>query len=194
MADVPFAERYTPDILRSNHEGALSSAREVVPLLLAAMPALESVVDVGTGVGTWLAEFMRRGIWDVLGMDGPWVRPAQLVIPASHFAAIDLREPMRSMLGFNLCLCLEVAEHLSSEHADTIVASVTSLAPIVFFSAAIPGQGGWHHENEQPIAYWHKKFAARGYMPRVLPGLAESGPEVCDYYKRAVLYIREGES
>jgi hypothetical protein len=31
------------------------------------------------------------------------------------------------------------------------------------FSAAIPGQGGELHVNEQPYEYWRTKFTARGY-------------------------------
>ena len=31
------------------------------------------------------------------------------------------------------------------------------------FSAAVVGQGGEFHINEQPLSFWQEKFAARGY-------------------------------
>jgi len=34
---------------------------------------------------------------------------------------------------------------------------------VVLFSAAVPGQGGEHHVNEQPPEYWRSLFAERGY-------------------------------
>jgi hypothetical protein len=33
------------------------------------------------------------------------------------------------------------------------------------FSAAIPGQGGVNHINEQPPKYWVEKFWRRGFVP-----------------------------
>jgi len=34
----------------------------------------------------------------------------------------------------------------------------------VMFSAAVPGQGGEHHVNEQPLEYWREKFRERRYV------------------------------
>ena len=61
-------------------------------------------------------------------------------------------------------MSLEVAEHLDEAAADTFVASLVALAPLVLFSAAIPYQGGTNHVNEQWPSYWHAKFAARDYV------------------------------
>lgn len=60
---------------------------------------------------------------------------------------------------FDLAQSLEVAEHLDECYADNFVALLTSLSNIILFSAAIPHQGGTHHINCQPPAYWAKKFA-----------------------------------
>ena len=37
------------------------------------------------------------------------------------------------------------------------------VAPVVLFSAAIPGQGGVGHKNEQWPDYWANRFATHGY-------------------------------
>ena len=52
--------------------GSRNSAREVVPFLLKHFP-LKSVVDLGCGLGTWLAVFKENGIDDIAGYDGDYV-------------------------------------------------------------------------------------------------------------------------
>ena len=54
--------------------GSLESARVVVPLLVEATSP-RSVVDVGCGIGSWLAAFQEAGVEDVLGVDGLVGRP-----------------------------------------------------------------------------------------------------------------------
>jgi hypothetical protein len=65
---------------------------------------------------------------------------------------------------FDLALCLEVAEHLPADAAPLLVQSLTALAPVVVFSAAIPGQGGDGHINERWPSFWSRYFAAHGYV------------------------------
>jgi hypothetical protein len=60
-------------------------------------------------------------------------------------------------------VCVEVAEHLPASGAPSFVADLARLAPVVAFSAAIPGQGGEGHVNEQWPEYWERLFAASGY-------------------------------
>jgi SAM-dependent methyltransferase len=141
---------------------ALSSADMVVPLMIDLVrPA--SVVDVGCGLGAWLAAFVRAGVTDVIGVDGDYIDRAMLKIPAERFHARDLVAPLSLDRTFDLAVSVEVAEHLPESVADQFVASLTDLAPLVAFSAAVPGQGGNHHVNEQWPSYWAEKFAARGY-------------------------------
>jgi hypothetical protein len=61
-------------------------------------------------------------------------------------------------------MSLETAEHLEPESAEAFVECLTCLSNIVLFSAAVPGQGGTGHINEQWTAYWVKLFADRGYV------------------------------
>ena len=48
--------------------------------------------------------------------------------------------------------------------AGTLVRFLTNAAPIVVFSAAIPGQRGTAHINEQWPEFWRDLFATRGYQ------------------------------
>ncbi len=153
---------YSADFFASHRAGSASSAARMVPFILE-LTGARSVIDVGCGIGTWLAEFGTRGVSDVLGVDGPWVNPAQLAIPRENFVAADLALKLPVDRTFDLAISMEVAEHLPASNADRFVDSLTKLAPIVVFSAAIPMQGGTDHVNEQWPGYWAAKFDTLGY-------------------------------
>ncbi|MCS6855678.1 MAG: class I SAM-dependent methyltransferase [Elioraea sp.] len=157
MSAPPYDRRFY-DLLATTAD---PSAAVVVPMVLALAP-VASVVDVGCGTGGWLAAFRAHGVEDVLGLDGPWVAEAQLRIPRELFRRCDLAAPLRLARRYDLALALEVAEHLPCDRAEGFVADLLSAAPLVLFSAAIPGQGGEGHVNEQWPAWWAERFAARG--------------------------------
>lgn len=153
---------YTADYYRETEPLARSSARVVVPWLVDILHP-KSVVDVGCGTGVWLSEFVRLGISDVIGVDGEWVDISQLTIASERFIPADLGRPLDLGRQFDLALSLEVAEHLPPEAADQFVDSIVTLAPVVVFSAAAPGQGGEQHLNERWPSYWSEVFGRRGY-------------------------------
>src|SRR3954469_11797421 len=88
--------------------GSTDSARVAAPLILSAVPA-GSVVDVGCGLGAWLAVFKEEGATDVLGIDGPWVDRSHLLAPPGESVAHDLEHPLEVPRRFDLGLCLEAA-------------------------------------------------------------------------------------
>ena len=122
------------------------------------------VVDVGCGHGTWLAAFQECGITDLTGIDGPWVKTEDILINATQYRSFDLAQPFDLERRFDLALSLEVAEHLAPASASSFVDSLVRLAPVVLFAAAIPGQGGVMHVNEQWPGYWVALFNERGYV------------------------------
>jgi hypothetical protein len=148
------------------NEQAAGSARsaEIIAPLISSLVNPQSVIDVGCGIGTWVAAFRAAGIPTVEGMDGDYVDRSMLRFPETAFRPVDLREPLRSSLRYDLAVCLEVAEHLPESRAEGLVEDLISLAPAVLFSAAIPGQGGTEHINEQHLSYWTEKFLSRGYI------------------------------
>lgn len=145
----------------SDRSSSDRSARVVVPDILS-MVRPTSVLDVGCGDGSWLRAFMAAGV-EILGVDGAWAAES-LVIPYEFFMPADLSEPVEIEGRFDLALSLEVAEHLPENVAPSFVATLTRAAPIVLFSAAVPGQAGVNHVNEQWPEYWAALFAHHGFV------------------------------
>lgn len=147
---------HTTDIHNTN------AANQIIPYLLDKIE-IKSVLDIGTGLGTWLAVFLEHGINDVLGMDGDHVDKKLLAIPESKFRIHDLRERFDLKRAYDLVLSLEVIEHIEPEFEDIFFDNIIKHSETVLFSAAIPGQGGQNHFNEKWQSYWIQKFEKAGY-------------------------------
>jgi SAM-dependent methyltransferase len=157
------ASLYDAEFFDRHRDGSRRSAAITVPLLIDLFEP-RSVLDVGCATGVWLSVFREHGVDDILGIDGPWVEKGHPEIPDNLFREYDLTQPISLERTFDLALCLEVAEHLPAEAAPGLVQSLTALAHVVVFSAAIPGQGGEGHINERWPSFWSKCFAAHGYV------------------------------
>lgn len=183
---------YTEEFFRFIDATALRSARRIVPRVLGLVEP-KRIVDVGCGQGAWLSVFREHGVTDVLGVDGEWVDPANLLIPRERFRQWDLRQPLDLGESFDLAVCLEVAEHLPPEQADSFVESLTRLAPIVLFSAAIPDQGGVGHVNEQWPDYWVERFARHGFraVDFLRRELWDDGEVAWWYVQNTLIFLRE---
>lgn len=120
-----------------------------------------SVLDVGCGTARILARLAARGVV-VRGVEGS--RHAIAASPvADAIVRRNLEQGVPDLGRFDLALCIEVAEHLPERVAPKLVDGLTRASDRVLFTAAVPGQGGTHHVNEQPRAYWERLFAARGF-------------------------------
>jgi len=168
------------------------AAAVIIPLVLKITGA-RSVLDVGCGVGTWLAVCAEQGIDTYLGIDGFEIDPsAMLQIPRQNFRQADLREPLGLDRQYDLAMSLEVAEHLPPEIGPALVKQLTSAAPAVLFSAAIPGQTGPGHINERWPSYWADLFAKHDYCPvdEIRPAVWRRDDVVFWYRQNVILYLR----
>jgi SAM-dependent methyltransferase len=136
----------------------------IVPMLIKILNP-QSVVDVGCGIGTFLSVFHTNGVTDIRGYDGQWVDREKLAnhMDLKYFFPVDLEHEIRAERRFDLAICLEVAEHLKEQSANTLVNTLVSLSNVIVFAAAIPGQMGQNHINEQWPDYWEAKFQKAGY-------------------------------
>lgn len=173
--------------------GSRNSAKEIVPFLLQLFP-VRSVVDLGCGLGTWLAEFRNCGVTDVVGYDGDYVPREYLQIPAEQFHAADLANLGPSDRRFDLAMSLEVAEHIAPAKAAEFVENLTSRSDIVMFSCALPYQGGTGHVNENYPEYWAILFREKGYVPvDVLRERFWHDGMICPWYRQNILLFIKRE-
>ena len=162
MFTKPKESIYSSEFFAGQADGSARSASVVVPLVLTLLP-IKSVIDVGCGVGPWAAEFLANDVPDVWGVDGDYVDRSRLRIPSDRFLARDLTKTLELGRTFDLAVCLEVAEHLPGSRAVGLVADLTSMAPCVLFSAAVPGPTGTGHINPQYLPYWIELFKTHGF-------------------------------
>jgi SAM-dependent methyltransferase len=167
------------------------SAEQIVPLLTAVLP-IKAVADIGCGQGAWLRVWGKAGA-SVMGVDGPYVDRRHLMIDTTQFRAVDLSCPIDLGQQYDLVQSLEVVELLPGGCAPDFIKTLTAHAPLVMFSAAVPGQGGEHHVNEQPLEYWRKKFRDRGYVAidYIRPQIVRN-PRIQHWYRcNIILYAEE---
>ncbi len=159
---------YDDKFYRAQKDDSFISAKIVLPIVEKVVHP-RNVIDIGCGVGTWLAAWKNLFGVKIYGVDGDYVDRSQLFIDEKDFYPLNLekRGGVSDLFvdkKFDLVESLEVAEHLSPERADSFVEDLTKLGDIILFSAAIIGQTGTNHVNEQMQSYWAKKFLSLGYV------------------------------
>jgi SAM-dependent methyltransferase len=163
----------------------------IVPIIIDVLHP-KCVVDMGCGLGTFLHVFEEHGIKDVMGLDGKWVDKNKLSqnIDLKKFQEIDIEKGFNIQRRFDIAICLEVLEHVSPEFANQAVSILTGLSDIIVFSAAIPGQVGQNHVNEQWADYWEEKFRAQGYsFHDVFRPIFWNNKNVARWYKQNMFLV-----
>jgi hypothetical protein len=162
IAGRPSTQFYTSQFYDSFASMSHSSARRILSVVFDYLTP-RSIADVGCGVGTWLSAASELGCSELTGFDGPWIDRKDLLSDSIELRPVDFEGNFELEGRFDLCLAMEVAEHISESRADLFVEQLCSLSEVVLFSAAIPCQGGAHHVNEQLQSYWIRKFRANSY-------------------------------
>lgn len=148
---------------RYQREGAIRSARRVLPIVNAEL-CPDSVLDVGCGAGAWLSVHRELGVRNVVGIDGDYVDRSVLMFDEHRYVPQDISMPFNLGRTFDLVQCLEVGEHVPKRCSDVLVENLVRHGKRVLFSAAVTGQGGENHINEQNYEYWRALFAKRDYL------------------------------
>ena len=110
-----------------------------------------------------------------------------------NFISRDISKKIKLNKNFDLVISLEVAEHLPTESADIFVDTLTNHGSIIYFSAAIPLQGGTNHLNEQWQSYWANKFKERNYsaLDLIRPLVWTNKMVQACYAQNGIVYVRE---
>jgi Methyltransferase domain len=186
---------YSDDFFDYIDKGARTSARRIVSIMQPWLQA-NSVVDFGSGRGVWLAEWQAAGCDVITGLDGDYVDRERLAIPATSFKPVDLTKPVDLGRKFDLSQSLEVGEHLPEKSASILVESMVTHSDRILFSAAVRGQGGEFHINEQPLSYWQALFGSHGYQAfDCLRPLLASDRTVEPWYRyNTLLYVNDART
>jgi glycosyltransferase involved in cell wall biosynthesis/SAM-dependent methyltransferase len=156
---------------------------------------LHSALDLGCGLGTWLRVLWDGGRREVMGVDIEPVPARDLAISPDQFLVADLGRKLDLHRRFDIVLCLEVAEHLDAVCADMVVENCVRHGDVVLFSAAIPGQQGVHHVNEQLPQYWAEKFRRHGFATLdLIRPLIWDDAQIPVWYRQNILLMAKEDS
>lgn len=111
---------------------------------------IQSVLDVGCGVGHMVELFVKRGLLAV-GIDGDWTvqRP-----PDVQVWVHDFTQPVGVyMPEFDLCWSVEFVEHVEEQCMKNYL-DVFARCRYLVMTHAVPNQPGHHHVNCQTAEYW----------------------------------------
>jgi hypothetical protein len=114
--------------------------------------AINSVLDLGSGMGYASQYFNNKGM-KVLAVDGMIENCQKAIYPTIH---LDLTKN-KVVAKVDLVHCQEVVEHIEEKFIDNLLSSMTC-GKFILMTNALPGQGGYHHVNEQPTEYWINKL------------------------------------
>lgn len=151
---------YNPLTFYLFHEIALDDAPAIAETFRKIFPKAERLADVGAGSCAYAAEFARRGhsveAFEKSPFGRRWARKQGVSCRPFN---LDSALPAEACGAFDLAYCFEVAEHLDERLGHRLVEFLSSIAPIVVFTAAQPGQGGIGHIFLQNKNYWAAQFS-----------------------------------
>lgn len=162
------------------------------------LPRFSKIIDVGCANGELVEEFRKRH-FSSYGIEG-----SSCMIKFAFSDRIfiyDLRQDSKNLEKlypnkYDLCISLEVAEHIEEEFSDNYVDTLCSLSDMVLLSAAPPGAKGHYHVNCQKKRYWERKFLDRGFSrSRLKEGSFKKGLEkykekkgISGYYNHIMIF------
>jgi 2-polyprenyl-3-methyl-5-hydroxy-6-metoxy-1,4-benzoquinol methylase len=194
--------KYSQNFYDSVSNRAVQSA-QIAARVIAGTFQPTSIVDIGSGQGVWL---------NTIAQTFPSVKRAVALDLQSHqsvffddlhkssveFQFVEVNFEVSRNLpeeNFDIAICLEVLEHLSTEAATEVAKEMGEKCSVVIFSAALLGQGGTGHINERKFSYWMNLMREQGFVALDVfrPALQKS-TDVPGYYKQNMMLFWHPEN
>ena len=158
------SEKIYRDMHKSHHDeiSARTYSNKALARAIIAQTDARTAIDVGCGIGLLMHALRDQNV-DVTGVEGHWLGEDAMICPPEAYIKRDLEQPLTVGQRVDVAISIEVAEHLEKARAESFVADLCTLSDCVVFSAAIGGQGGRGHKNEQWQEFWCALFQANGY-------------------------------
>ena len=180
--------------LISTKEEKTRYAAEKILLIVMKNFKVKTAVDFGCGTAIFLKFLKDNGV-SVNGLDRDNNDKRILAITEEEFIQADLTKPVHLGKKYDLSISLEVAEHLPESSAETFITSLCEASDVVLFSAAVKGQGGVGHINEQFLSYWQKIFLKKGYfMLDIIRPEIWNDENIPPYYRQNAVVFVHGDT
>lgn len=180
------------------HRSAIDIGPTLVGGVIELFPEANRAVDLGAGTGFYVHLMRERGL-DTEGYE--YSSRARRI--AKKLLGLELHEfDLRQFSGVrdhaDVCICIEVAEHIPNAQSGALVEACASAGDAVVFSAAPPGQLGHGHINLQPQAFWTTLFLQNGMhidperTARLSEAMKTTGSRGRHLVRNLCVYVRPG--
>lgn len=185
---------YNNEFYDKHYEGSYQSAYIILSYIKNYLK-VNSIIDFGCGAGTWCLAAKNLGVSMIYGIDSNSLSRAQSNDCTINYIQSDIGKKMPLLPKFDLTISVEVGEHISENDSDAYITNLVNASNIILFSAAVPGQEGLHHINEQPLSYWVKKFKKHHFeLVDSLRGVFWNNSSVEIWYRNNIVFFAHEES
>ena len=106
-------------------------------------------------------------VFNYLGLDVTGIEGSIEAIAASPVSELIYPHdfttgPFRTESTFDLIFSIEFLEHIEERFLQNVF-DLFERGKVIVFTAAKPGQSGYHHVTLRPIEWWVAKFSDRGF-------------------------------
>lgn len=122
---------------------------------------IKSILDVGCGEGHSVKYFFDKEC-EVLGIEGSTKAINNSPIKNKLVLHDYTEKEYIPSKRYDAAWCCEFVEHVEEKYVHNFLATL-EYADKIFLTHAIPGQGGYHHVNEQHAEYWINKIESLNF-------------------------------
>jgi len=131
------------------------------------MLSLDSILDMGCGVGSYLEGSILAGCDDICGIELNYHIAKRYIVKSisSHIKYGDVTKKLNLNREFDCVISFEVAEHIDPLGTDYFIKNLIKYSSkYILFTAAPKGQPGRGHINLRKRSFWIKAIEAKGVV------------------------------